>query len=375
MFLEDGVNVRYAAEVKKHVKISKVATVGALSDPALLEEIIASGRADIVEVGRQSIADPDLPLKALHGREDEINKCLRCCECFSGAGTHRRLQCSINPSIGFELEEKAALPSRKRRRVLVAGGGAGGMQAALDAAALGHQVILCEKGSELGGVLRCEDKVPFKGRLREYLDRQAMLVSRSGIDLRLGTEVTSELAASMKPDAIIASLGSVPLMPPVPGIGTASLAEDVYLDPEKCGESAVILGGGLVGMELAIFLAGLGRRVTVVEMTPSPNVDPFGMHGMALLSEIKRLGVELKLSTKAEEVSPDGLVCSGEGGKLLIPAKTVINAAGRLPRRAAAFALSGIAPEFYQIGDCGSPRTILAATSEAYQIARDIGRI
>jgi len=100
----------------------------------MMEEIIASGKADIVQLGRQTIADPDLPIKTRLGREDDIDKCMRCCMCFSGAGTHRYLQCAINPSIGHEMEEKYAIPPREKKRVLVAGGGVGGMQAALSAA-------------------------------------------------------------------------------------------------------------------------------------------------------------------------------------------------------------------------------------------------
>jgi 2,4-dienoyl-CoA reductase-like NADH-dependent reductase (Old Yellow Enzyme family) len=184
MFMEDGVNVKYAAEIKKHVK-TPVATVGALTDPMMMEEIIASGKADIVQLGRQSIADPDLPIKARLGREDDIDRCMRCCMCFSGAGTHRYLQCAINPSIGRELEEKSAIPPRSKKRVLIAGGGVGGMQAALSASRLGHEVTLCEKADRLGGVLRCEEGVPFKARLEEYLDRQALRISRAPIALRL----------------------------------------------------------------------------------------------------------------------------------------------------------------------------------------------
>ncbi|MDR3210259.1 MAG: FAD-dependent oxidoreductase, partial [Oscillospiraceae bacterium] len=264
IFLPDGVNVKFAAEIKRHVK-TPVAAVGALTDPEMMEEIIASGQADVVALGRQTLADPDLPLKARTGREADIDKCLRCCVCFGGVGEQRRLRCSLNPAIGHEVDEKTTPPPKSRKRVLIAGGGVAGMQAALTAAARGHEVILCEKTERLGGVLLCEARVPFKARLDEYLTRQARRVADAPIEVRTSTAVTPELARALKPDVIIAALGARPVKPPVPGIDNANVygAEEVYLKPELLdgGSGAtVILGGGLVGLELAVFLAMRGRR-------------------------------------------------------------------------------------------------------------------
>ena len=125
MFLPDGVNVKYAAEIKKHVK-TPVATVGALGDPALMEEIIASGKADVVEIARGLIADPDIPIKARTGRTGEIRKCLRCLQCFSTLINVGQFYCSINPESGRELEMKSDLPAAHKKKVLIAGGGCRG---------------------------------------------------------------------------------------------------------------------------------------------------------------------------------------------------------------------------------------------------------
>ena len=199
MFSADGCNVWYAAEVKKHVK-TPVATVGALTDPQLMEEIIASGQADVVQLGRGLLADPDLPLKARMGLDGEIDTCLRCYACLSNSTRTRRRACAVNPETGHEQESVSFIPVKRHKKVLVAGGGVAGMQAALTAAGRGHQVILCEKGGELGGVLSCEKQVPFKKRLGDYLDRQARRVRDSGVDVRLGTAVTAELALKEAPD-------------------------------------------------------------------------------------------------------------------------------------------------------------------------------
>ncbi len=395
MFMEDGCNVKYAAEIKRHVK-TPVAAVGALTDPAHMEEIIASGQADIVQLGRQSLADPELPNKARTGREDDINKCLRCFTCFSCSTLGGIFYCATNPLIGNELDCTHGAPPAKAKRVLVAGGGIGGMQAALTLAEMGHSVVLCEKTGRLGGVLRCEAKIPFKKKLEDYLNLQERRVYRSPIEVRLNTEATPELARSLRPDVIIAALGSRPVKPPIRGIDSPNVfgAEEIYLAPEKAGKSCAILGGGLVGLELGVFLAMEGRSVTVVEMLPSTVAseikggtsermsgaaglaagDPI-VQGVALREKLKTLpDMRIICSTRALEATDRGLVVEGPEGVYELEADTVIYAAGQRPLREEAEALMGCAPEFYALGDCVTPNNILAATQAAFHIARDVGR-
>lgn len=396
MFLPDGCNVKYAAEIKKRVKVP-VAIVGALTDPAMMEEIVASGQADIVNLGRQTLADPDLPIKARIGLEDEINPCLRCFNCFSNSTVGGVFYCATNPEIGREQISMTNRAPRHKKTVLVAGGGVGGMQAALTAANRGHKVILCEKSNKLGGTLLCEENIPFKKNLSIYLSRQALKISRAPIDVHMKTEVTPDVVDAFKPDVIIAALGSRPMMPPIKGIDKKNVvgAEDAYFHPDIVGKNSVIMGGGLVGLELGIFLAQSGHDITVVEManatiaTP-PVVEgtsdrmsgimdmPLGfplVHGVALREELKLLtNMKICVSTKALEVSAKGLVVEDADGIRTIGADTVIYAIGQRPMREEAIALSSCAREFYAIGDCVTPKNIYEATSTAYQVAMDIGR-
>jgi 2,4-dienoyl-CoA reductase-like NADH-dependent reductase (Old Yellow Enzyme family)/thioredoxin reductase len=399
MFRDDGPNVWYAAEIKRHVK-TPVATVGALTNPDMMEDIIASGKADIIVCGRQTLADPDLPLKARTGRENEITPCIRCFHCFSSNITGGGFYCAVNPEIGREQASMTAIPAYSKKTVLVAGGGVGGMQAALTAAKRGHKVILCEKTDRLGGALLCEEKIPFKANLSKYLERQAQKVKNcKDIELHLNTEVTPEVARSFNPDVIIAALGARPMIPPIKGMDGKNVvgAEQVYYNPEIVGKSAVIMGGGLVGLELGIFLAQNGRKVTVVEMFPTTiasapqagavsealsghtDVMPLGhpfFQGMAIREEMKKLpDMEIQVSTKALEVTDKGLVVEDKNGTRLVAADTVIYAIGQSPMRKEGIALHDCAPEFYQIGDCLTSKNVYEATSVAYQIATDIGRI
>ena len=375
MFLDDGCNVQYAAEIKKHVK-SPVAAIGALSDPELMEEIIASGKADVVEAARALLCDPDLPDKARAGREKEARRCMRCLACFSNEMNYGQPYCAINPETGRELEMRYDIPPAIRRKVLVVGGGVGGMQAALTCASRGHQVILCEKGSRLGGVLRCEKDVDFKKNLEYYLDQQEAAVKKAGIDLRLNTEVTPSYAAQINPDVIIASLGATPLKPGIPGIDGPNVmaAQDAYMEVDKVGKNVAILGAGLVGAELGLYLLGKGRSVKIVEMLDHISDGGNFLHMPGLRAEIKKRGLEIEFNTKAKEITKTGVICESGGEEKTFPADTVVYAVGQSPEREAALALGGCAPEFHMIGDCVSSRNITDATSEAFMIARNIGR-
>ena len=374
MFCEDGCNAKYAREIKKHVS-TPVATVGAFTDPAMMEEVVASGGADVVEFARQTLADPDFMLKARTGREDEINRCMRCMSCFASTGAGRHFHCAINPETGHELEYRAMPPVKEKKTVLVAGGGVGGMEAALTAAKRGHKVILCEKGPKLGGVLLCEDKVPFKSHLKEYLERQAMLCERYGVEIRLNTAVTPEYAIAQKPDVLIAALGARPVKPPVEGIDGPGVfaAEEVYTDPAKAGRKVVVLGAGLVGIEMAIFLSMQGREVTLVEIMGQPNLENAAMHAMAVMKELRERKIPLRLNTKATKIRSDGVEIEGPEGALFLPADTVIYAAGMRALRDEAVALSQCAPEFTMLGDCATPKNIIAATQHAHTAAMLIG--
>jgi 2,4-dienoyl-CoA reductase-like NADH-dependent reductase (Old Yellow Enzyme family)/thioredoxin reductase len=405
MFLPDGVNVIYAAEIKKHVA-TPVATVGALGDPELMEEIIASGKADVVMAARALMADPDMPKKARAGEIDEIRPCIRCFVCFAGITTKRQYMCAVNPEIGFEQECRHELPAAVKKTVLVAGGGVAVMQAALTASGRGHKVILCEKGDRLGGVLRCEAKVPFKKLLSDYLDYQARMLSRRPVDVQLGTEVTPEFAQAAGAEVIIAALGARPAIPEIPGIDGKNVigAEDAYCHPGKTGKSIAILGGGLVGVELGIFLAGLGRKVTIIEMMETLSDGGNPVHGLALINEIKKCRIQVSTATRAVEINEKGVIgeyvgstytlppCPTvqaavlhsnafnrvvradveEGSRKLFKADTIVYAVGRQPLHDQATALRSCAPAFHQIGDCFTPKNIHQATGMAFTVARDI---
>ena len=373
IFSEDSCNVGYAAAIKPHVEVP-VATVGAHGDPEILEEIIASGRADVVEIARALLADPELPNKARAGLREEIRPCLRCLTCFSHLITNGQIYCAVNPRIGRELEHRYTAPAKEPKTVLIAGGGIGGMQAAISCADRGHKVILCEKTDKLGGALRCEEDVPFKKKIKAYLEYQQRQIARRPIEVRLNTPVTPALAAEIGPDVLLAALGARPSVPPIPGIDGSNVlaAEEAYQHPEKLGQKIAVLGGGLVGVELAIYLAGLGREVTVVEMLPMLNNGGNVLHQNALDVEIKARGIRLALGTRVMKIDGSGVTGEKGGKEELFSADSVICAMGQKALWEEADALRFCAPEFYTLGDCVNPKNIMQATAMADAIARNI---
>jgi len=408
MFLPDGCNVKYAAEIKKHVK-TPVECIGALTDVNMMEELIASGTVDVVQLGRQSLADPELPNKAATGRADDITRCMRCVSCFHNSTVNGFYRCAVNPVIGKEMERMNIPDAKVKKTVLVAGGGIGGMQAVITARQQGHKVILLEKTDKLGGTLLCEKDIPFKQRLDDYINLQIRRVMNSGAEVHLNMAATPETVAQFKPDVIIAALGARPVKPTfIKGIDGDNVmgAEEVYYHPEKTGKRCVIIGGGLVGAELGIYMAEThGRDVTIIEMldhiagTPTPckggTLPPAHemstgermnalvifkgdnvVHGISIREKMKTLpNIRCYANTAAKEVTPQGLVVKDDlNGEYLIEADTVIYAVGQKPLTEDAYALADCAREFYPLGDCVAPRNILAATQAAEQVAIDIGR-
>ncbi|MCL2391378.1 MAG: NAD(P)/FAD-dependent oxidoreductase [Oscillospiraceae bacterium] len=383
MFREEGCNSIFAAEIKKNVSISKVVTVGGFSDPELMEEIIATGQADFVAISRSLLSDPDLPAKVRTGREEEVIKCMRCLSCFSTVQTYGKFYCSINPKTGREYAEKFDIPPANKKKVLIIGGGVGGMQAALTCAQRGHEVTLCEKNSKLGGILLCEEHVPFKKNLSKYIHRQTSLIEENpSIVVKLNTKMTPKMAEAAGADVIIAALGANPDLLAIEGLTTSEgdynknvvSAVDAYMSPEKVGAEVIILGGGLVGVELGIYLATLGRKVTIIEM--QSNLDHGGnhLHAKGLAVQIQAHGINVSLSTKALSVTSEEVICICGDERKTFTADTVIFAAGQAPRQKEAMEYAACAPEFHVLGDCIAPTNIFNATSAAYEISRTIGR-
>ena len=373
MFEEHGRNVFLAAEIKKHVKCA-VATLGGLNDPEQMEEIIASGKADIVYMGRALLADPELPQKVTENRDDEIVRCLRCFTCMAERAATSTRRCTVNPLIGREIEGDEVTKAPVKKKVLVAGGGPGGLYAAYTAARRGHEVILCEKEAELGGILKSEQAISFKYEMYQLTGTYEKLARDAGVEIRLNTEVTKEYAEKEKADALIIAVGSTPLVPPIPGLDGENVVvvNNYYKEKEKVGDRVVVMGGGLAGCECAVHLGQEGKKVSVIEMRDALAPDANVRHRPLLLKEIDKY-VDVFTGYKAVKVIQDGVVCEDkEGNEVLVEGASVICALGQRSRTDVVEELSDAAPFVRVIGDAAKVSTITNAVYWGYHAALDI---
>ena len=373
MFKEHGCNVYLAAEIKKHVS-APVATIGGLNDPEQMEEIIASGKADIVYMARALLADPFLPRKVMENKEDQIVKCLRCFTCMAERAMTSTRRCTVNPLIGREMEGCEIHLAPEKKKVLVAGGGPGGLYAAYTAARRGHQVILCEKESKIGGILKSEQAIPFKHEMYELANTYKKLAENAGVEIRVNTEVTPEYAEKENPDALIIAVGSSPLVPPIKGLDGENvvLVNNYYLEKEKVGDKVVVFGGGLAGCECAIHLGMEGKEVHIIEMRDELAPDANIRHRPLLLKEINKYAT-VHAGCKGLEVSKEGILCEDkEGHQMLVEGDSIICALGQRSRRDVVDALRDSAPYVAVIGDASKVSTITNAVYEGYHAALDV---
>lgn len=366
-FFPRGVNVYLAAGMKKALK-KPVSCVGSLNDPAHMERIIASGEADLVEIGRALLADPYLPDKAYHDRADDITPCLRCYECFGETSKSENVKCTVNPTMGYQLLERSGRPAPQvKKKVLVAGGGPGGMEAAITAAGRGHDVTLVEKSSQLGGNLLPAGAAYFKEDIAKLCELLIQRTKAAGVNIVTDTEVTPEYVRSFDPDFLVIAIGSDELRPPIKGIDADNviMAVDAELHPEKLGRRVAIMGGGLVGAEAAIAFHHEGHEVSIIEMKNEVAQDVNSFYRGGLMPQVEKAAA-VYTDTKVVEIVPEGVKAERNGETFVIGADSVVCALGFRAKYAAVDELAKEADEYAIIGDCSNVGQIHQAVNQGY---------
>ena len=363
----------YAQEVRKVVGIP-VITVGRITDPLLAEAIIVGGKADLVAMGRASLADPDLPNKTAAGKLEDINPCTGCMQgCTGLISLNQPATCLVNPTLGKE-EELRIHPAQTKKTVFIAGGGPAGMEAAMVAARRGHEVHLFEKGDRLGGQYRLAAIPPAKGEVAAFITWLRKQLDDTGVSIHLGTELTEEIVSRERPDTVVIATGSTPAPLDLPGMGGRTLtAHDVLEGEVPAGRSVAIIGGGMIGSETANHLAHHGKRVTIVEMLPAVAQDEQEHVRRFLLKQLAERGVTIYVNAPVTEVSEDGLVIERGGKRETIgPFDTLVTAVGLRPRTDLQSKIEGKVDQLLTIGDAAEVRTALEAVAEGYQAGLDI---
>ena len=378
-FLPQGCNVYLAEAIKKEMKHTPVVTVGALGDPELMESIIAEGRADIVALARPLLADPELPNKLKAGKADQVSPCLRCMACISESFVpyvrycSRIRRCPSNPTAYKEIPASQVKKAEQPKKVLVIGGGPSGMEVAAELAERGHHVILCERENELGGAMRHAKYVPFKQKVDQLMHVMIRRLERSGAEIRLRTAATPTLVESLHPDVIVAALGAKAKKPEVAGAEHAIIAEDALQRIDSLGQNVAIVGGGLVGCELALQLGMTGRTVHLLSRKKEVCRDAAYLYREGLLMELKKVPVKIYNEAECTAITSEGVtVRNADAREYTLLADTVIWAGGYLPMEDEAEQFRTLAYDFWKIGDCAQVRKIYNARREGYNAGSNI---
>jgi 2,4-dienoyl-CoA reductase (NADPH2) len=330
-----------------------------INDPDTAREMIGDGLCDMVAMGRPLIADPFLPEKAKAGHERGIVHCIACAQgCFDNLFKLKAVECLCNPKAGHE-KETAVEKTNAPQKVMVIGGGAAGMSAALSASEKGHDVTIYEKGDRLGGQLYLAAAPPGREEFAELAKDLEHQVALSTINVVLGQNVDEALIDHVQPDTVILATGALPIKPPIPGVELPHVVQawDVLQDKVITGRRVVIIGGGAVGVETALFLGEKGtlsaeavkfllinraedpkdlyrmaikgsKEIVVIEMVDKMGRDIGKTTRWGIFQELHRHGVRTKTATKALQITADGVKVETNGKVEEIPADTVVLAAG-----------------------------------------------
>lgn len=371
--IHGGFSADYVSEIKRAVSVP-VITVGRYTEPQFAELMVAEGRADLVAFGRQSIADPEMPNKAKEGKLDMLNPCIGCLQgCVPNMFKGEPITCLVNPLVGREGELTKA---KETKNVMVIGGGPGGLYAAYLCAYRGHHVTLYEKSEQLGGNMRLAAYPPGKGDITNMVRSYVAKCEAYGVEIVTGTEATPALVAEKKPDAVIVATGSNPLVLPIPGINDTGVihAGDLLDGKASVGKKVLVVGGGMVGCEVADFLGELGHEVSVIELRPQLGPDVIPEHRKYLMKDFAQYNVQGVTNAKVAQFFPDGVSYTLEDGTegRLAGFDNVVLAMGYRNNDTISEEIKKIVADTFVIGDAVKARKAMDATAEALNAALQI---
>ena len=376
MYMPKGYLVELAAKAKEAVNIPILAG-GRMNEADIAEKAIRDGKIDAVVLGRAALADSEYPNKVLTGHTEKIRPCIACNQgCITRLQQGKQPTCAVNPAAMREVRYTLR-PCVQPKKVVVVGGGVAGMEAARTAAMRGHKVSLYEKNESLGGNLIPGGSHSFKKEVRELNAWYQNELKALPVEIHTGETVTSDQLRNMDADVVILAAGSVPVMPKVPGIDDKKVigCMEAFAHPEKVGQKVIVIGGGLVGCEMALDYAQDGKEVTVVEALPkilSAGIPSPIPNGQMIPDLFERHHVTVLENHRLSAVEDGRVILESDGQKKALDADSVVIAVGFRPVPSMAQELQGCGAVVYEIGDGQKVSTILHAVWDGYEVGNNI---
>lgn len=371
-YADEGVFVHLAQGIKSIVGVP-VITVGRIRTPELANQILEENKADLISMGRALIADPNLPVKALQGKTEEIIPCISCNRCILSI-RKGALQCAVNPETGreeiFKLEK-----TKHPKKVWIIGGGPAGIKAAEIAAMRGHQVTLYEKDEKLGGRFLLAAIPPKKQVLKEFTDHLTGQLKKLPVKIILGKPFNLTSLRRGRPDIVIVATGAKPFFPPIDGLEEtkAISVEEALSGNVHLGRKILVVGGGGIGAEVADHLSEEGKEVTLIEMREGIALDLVGHLQHFLNQRLREKGVQILTSTKVTRFEKEALwVETPQGVKKFEGFDSMVISLGSISNNDFLESLRGKVSDLYIIGDASKPREVMEALLEGEEVALKI---
>lgn len=364
-----GYNLEACKRIKEAVKIP-VAVCGRIVDPAFAETILADGKADMIALGRASLADPEFPNKVAAGALDEICPCISCVQGCVGFELGR-VSCLVNPFLGVENSLKI-IPTETPKKIMIAGAGPAGLESAWLLAKKGHKVTVFETDEHIGGQFRVAAYPPCKQDISRFNKFLAKMCRKYKVDIRLNNEVDEKLVEKEKPDVVILATGSESVKLDIKGMNNSKLlrANDVLLGKVTFGMKTLVVGGGMVGAETADFLGELGRDVTIIDMLPKIAMDVQDFTRRFMFERYENYGVKTITEAKVKEFFEDGITYEKNGQEFSLRGfDSVVCALGVTSYNPLEEKLKGKIPELYVVGDANKVGNAVHALSAAAELA------
>lgn len=397
-----GVFAYMAREIRAQVKIPVIAS-HRINDPKIARHLLSLGYCDAVAIGRALIADPQFPEKARTGRENDIIHCVACGQgCFDNLFKMKAVECLCNPRAGHESEyDQTTVESIKN--VMVVGGGPAGISAALAASEKGHRVRLFEKSMRMGGQLHLAGAPPGREEFIVLADDMARQLGRSGVEVVLNVEVDRQLLEKQQPDVLIIATGGKPLLPAIPGVEQDHVVQawDILAGKRQAGRTVAVIGGGAVGVEVALLLAEEGtlsgdalkfllvnkaenpedlyrlateggRETILIEMVTGLGMNFGKSTRWGMLQDVERFGITPCVGARVLEISGTGVKVETVDGVQDIGVDTVVLAVGTGSENSLAAVAAELGISYQLVGDASTPGTVFEANHQGFRAGREV---